>query len=217
MKIISDFYDYYDTICRQNYDDGLTLIRKASIDRKKITDKFRWFGNDIIIVGFATPPVYIGYITNYRENLFITTPRYECIWGKEKILNHVKPGSSKEYVRINSNEWAFLNFKQKLERAETYDWSDVFKEYGPIWSMTFSDWAAFIEKNPLLNRYQFAKALPPLKAYIALRKYVMNQAEPAKDIPQVSDEMMAEIKGFSAKTSFRKEKGQGPKRKRKGN
>lgn len=63
--------------------------------------------------------------------------------------------------------------------------------------------------NTQLKPYEFYRVHSPYQAYQELSMWFGNQAAPSKPIPHISDEVMAEAKGFD-KWSFRKE----PKRKR---
>jgi len=59
--------------------------------------------------------------------------------------------------------------------------------------------------NASLRDYDFMRIKDPYTAYQELSMYLGNMAFPNKPIPVISDEVMAEIKGFN-KFSFRKDK-----------
>lgn len=54
--------------------------------------------------------------------------------------------------------------------------------------------------------YNFMRILDPYTIFQELQMWFNNLAEPAKVMPKFSDKMMAEIKGFDPKYSFRKPK-----------
>ncbi len=61
-------------------------------------------------------------------------------------------------------------------------------------------------KNPKLENLGFAKVLPPHLAYNALQRYVYNQTNPEKPIPEMSNDLKIHQAGFDLKKSFRREK-----------
>lgn len=58
--------------------------------------------------------------------------------------------------------------------------------------------------NATLKDYEFQRVFDPYQAFQKIAQYLGNMAFPNKPIPEISDEIMAEIKGFD-KWSFRKE------------
>jgi hypothetical protein len=59
--------------------------------------------------------------------------------------------------------------------------------------------------NGKLKDLEFFRMFEPYLAFQELTMYMANTAEPRKEIPKISDEIMSEIKGFD-KWSFRKPK-----------
>lgn len=213
MFLKSNYHDFYDTIIHQSGDDGLMFVRNFDKNKAQIVlGDFHLPYNNMVIVGFCGK-TYIGLVLPNRDiNSLKTWIKYNTIWGIDNIFQYLNIDPNKKWWSyLRGSETYRARYEAYLKRAEKY-----FEEYGPIWIIESICDNISITVNPILNRWNFAKALPPQEAFLALRAWVISQHRPEKAIPKVSDETMAEIKGFSAKTSFRREKGEGPKRKRKG-
>lgn len=169
-----------------------------------------------VLVNFAGKK-YIGHARSI-DNLLSQTPKYDCVWGVDRLIDRYKIDGNAKHWKWGRAGARLYTFRESVQEVLDADYSKIDEKYGPIWIIQqFDRWSdIYIAKNPILDRWQFAKALPPQEAFFALRRWVISQHRPEKEIPVVSDNLMAEIKGFSPKTSFRKEKGEGPKRKRKG-
>lgn len=81
--------------------------------------------------------------------------------------------------------------------------------YEPVWEK-IGKWgskqtsAGRIAFNCSLKQYEFYRLFPPFQAFQEINMWLSNQAVPIKPIPEMSDEIKAESKGFD-KWSFRKE------------
>jgi hypothetical protein len=165
-------------------------------------------------VGFCGE-VYIGVKIKYKEKSYPEDKdiSYYC-YDKNKALdlinsendNIIRPMYSykihDKYYRKHAN--------REIEEAFTrINKSDIFTEYNcPIFVLK-----PFInpnyKKNLIINcelkQFEFQKVLDPYTAYQKLKTYVEGMAQPLRPIPELSDEVMQEIKGFDHKYSFRKE------------
>jgi hypothetical protein len=210
----SNYKDFYDSLIHQSGDDGLEFVRIHKKEWAEIPNpyvRYAWdqnYRDHDIIVGFCDQ-IYQGRVVGITSSDTATIPRYECIWGIDKILRHRKiDPDSKTWIRNAGNGNWGTNRERYIQEVES--WRYLFQKYGPIWLV--DPWLIHI--HPILDRWQFAKVLSPQEAFFAVRQWVISQHRPEKEIPIVSDETMAEIKGFDPKSAFRRDKGQGPKRKR---
>lgn len=64
--------------------------------------------------------------------------------------------------------------------------------------------------NATLSTVEFIRVIDPYTAFQEIQMFLGNMAQPEKPIPKISDEVMAEIKGFD-KFSFRKDPAKGKK------
>lgn len=93
-------------------------------------------------------------------------------------------------------------FVSEYHKPQEYRWQTVDGKM-----MGDKDKPYRIHYNACLKDYEFYRVFDTIAAYQEIAMWLGNQAEPRKPIPDISDEVMAEIKGFD-KFSFRKDKKQ---------
>ena len=70
-----------------------------------------------------------------------------------------------------------------------------------------------ITYHDCLGDFEFFRIFQPVQAFQEINMWLSSQAAPIKPIPQISDEIMLEVKGFDKKLSFRKDKTSNKRRK----
>lgn len=215
MRIVSDFRDYYDAVQATGQDRSLVYIRK-----KKEEDSFRLaatFGNyrswqsECITVS----QYIVGYCGQVYPALKLTADN-----GAEKFCYNLK--GVDDFVQANFREKQIEDYRQK-GRGKGYwpwwlrrhdfervfqKWEDAKGKYGDYFRDNHAP--VFVVKgkrvtyNGCLKEVEFFRVKDPYTAFQDISMYLGGLAAPEKPIPQVSDEVMAEIKGFD-KWSFRKE------------
>lgn len=140
----------------------------------------------------------------------------------EDFENYKKKGYSKNNTwyyndRRHSFEFFFqkkLELQQSIEkRAAPYfeGLRPIFvATYGPVWESTeryssVQTSSGKIVYNCPLKQYEFYRLFPPFQAFQEINMWLSNQAVPIKPIPEMTDQIKLEAKGFD-KFSFRKPK-----------
>lgn len=112
--------------------------------------------------------------------------------------------------------------EDELSKNEVWRRSWFEKHRSPVFVAEYipadREYGGKITYNAQLKPFEFYRIFDPYQAYQEVAMWLSNQAVPIKPIPEISDEIMAEIKGFN-KFSFRKDpapKRDSRKRKKKG-
>lgn len=129
------------------------------------------------------------------------TKQYTLAWGHgERHHNFENYFKKFDEFRASTNERAKPFFQNLCPVfVATYD---------PVWerekwsSKLISD-GKVVYHSPL-KHLEFFRVFPPYQAFQEINMWLSNQAVPMKPIPEISDEVMASIKGFD-KFSFRKD------------
>lgn len=208
MRIISKFLDYYD--CGQAYG-----MRDCIYLREQITIPLDNYGNPRKYwIGFCGKiyPTILGYYSfeDYEKAVEELGGPYWDFW-RDKIPYHKfsresfgqgEPGTLKCSTRYDHT---------LLDRKKMGDFfSQRFARHDKIFHEKkvpiFIDSSKELVLNGELSRHKFQRVFDPMSAYLELANYVGGVlGSPAKPMPKISDEIMAEIKGFD-KFSFRKDK-----------
>lgn len=230
MRIIYDRdteSDYYDCMQKYTEDRETTYNRKFSRTKTYPTlelykennqklgigifsPKYSEFSNEIFIIGFCGE-----LILCLEKTKWDTRKNPEYYYGYDNIieqivLSHETPRrQAKKHVR----KWELKcppSYYDKVKTAITQTqpkFIDKLFEATPIWKLNMGYYHDEIKvsNDPLLKRYNFQTVYSPPNAYQKLESYLYNVARPLKPIPEISDEIMAEAKGFN-KYSFRKDK-----------
>lgn len=110
---------------------------------------------------------------------------------------------------FNLRREAVVEFFNKLDKQKD-KFKHLFEKYqcpvflgncNPPWHHKAQ---ALVTYNGSLRDVEFFRIMEPYTAFQEISMWIGNQAEPRKKIPEITDETMLQIKGFDAKTSFRK-------------
>ena len=222
MRIISNFHDYYD--CAQSTGQDRTLIyqryskevspKGTSLPLHPLSYYNHQYYEESYTLGFCGKIIPF-FVLSINEKQWIC---YSLEQIDKFITNNFKQcyvdyyrGKTKWHRRAN---WGFWQTRKKYQ--ETFDKIDklsdttrmkTFEEHRcPIFLLHQTDRGKhLLTLNPSLKEFDFYRQLDPFQTYQEIAMFLGSMAEPRKPIPKISDETMAEIKGFD-KFSFRKPK-----------
>lgn len=231
MRIISPFHDYYDVVQSQGQDHTLIYQRRERTITPK-TYPFpvfhRWwrhYPGDMSlyqkVIGFCGkiyPAFWLskGEVKKTAFNIGDVDKFVHDNFNEKQIEGYMqkrhkrwKSGTNKNWP-FEQARFKFIEFFDKLDK-EKDKYRELFEqERCPIFVAESREtdritWKAVgtITFNPRLKDYDFQRAFDPYQAFQEISMFMGNLAEPRKPIPPISDEIMAEIKGFD-KWSFRK-------------
>lgn len=220
MRIISPLRDYYDCVQVGYASDDVVYLRHP-FEEEFPVGLYSDFNNDFsvqeCVVGFCGK-TYIGLTVNCG----LKKQTVYSIEGLEKFLAlHLHPKAWRQYQSTGTliPGWRAKNYKLEFQRVfgGIERWSKqkkpyasyILKELYPVCVLH----NRVVEYNCLLKPYEFYRVFPPQQAFQEIQQYLANLAVPRKPIPEISDEIMAEIKGFD-KFSFRKPKQKSNRRKK---
>lgn len=244
MRIISTFKDYYDCVARSGVDQSLVYLRKpkeVKVDGVAFPyqSAAHSFGPDAATVGFCDKVYsYVWYdvwandpgIPSHEQRLL----RRQVLRSAEEFDAYVratrdKHGQaryfSKERQRWRAEPYAGLDSQRGAEKW--FDEAEVRRDahealFHKLGAPVFIFGRSNVESNKLvfhvnakLSDVHFEHVIGPAQAYQELSMWLASQAHPNPPIPTCSNEDMIEAKGFDLKTSFRREPGEHPKRKKK--
>lgn len=217
MRIISNFRDYYDSLMAYDSDRDIIYKRTEVVHENYVyTSWYNYNGINIypLCIGFCGE-VFLGVHIQYRVQAYPESElvSYYC-YDKSKVMELINSNNENIVRPLYSYK---LNDKYHRKEAirdtecafTQTGVSNIFSEYNcPIFVAKASKaWnnKGKLRINTNIGRYEFQKVLDPYTAYQKLKTYVEGMAQPLRPIPELSDEVMQEIKGFDHKYSFRKE------------
>lgn len=239
MKIISDFKDYYDASQALGHDPTVVYFRKEekiiipdfpfpSIKYTKCVWSYRDWDRDINIIN----PYIIGFCGKIYAVIEMKASgvgeEYCYCYDMETVDVFMEKYCKKKDIeaffkknrwRKNSNHDNFKKFfNDTKEKREAF--KNIFVENGiPIFLAKEEtrvwgnyDKSAVLKTNVELKQYQFYKIFDVYTAFQELEMFLSNIAVPAKDMPEITDVLKADSKGFD-KYSFRKDSSKKKKRK----
>jgi len=236
MRIVSNFKDYYDCIQGMGQDQSVVYIRKTEeIERGypfRTLRSWSYYGNKIRInhytVGFCGKVYPLLKVTDVVENA--QQPEAFC-YTASNVNEFIESNYKEKEIEAYYNNKAYFYYKSPFplkcktvkEYFEEYAKSQnvyqyMFEKYNcPIflakYGRTYLNTKNFII-NPRLNEYEFFRVLDPYTAFQELFMWMSNQAQPRKEIPEISDEIMRSIKGFDDKYCFKQEPGKKRRKKK---
>jgi len=168
-------------------------IRGKAANYDKAVEQILKFVQMKVEKGLSRPKVLIGMVLMGETEKMVET--FEKMWSIPGVDERV----IKQFSSFGANEdIAELGTEEGKERLFKENRSPLFvakeRKY----------YDCLINYNAPLKDFEFYKIFDPHTAYQEISMYMYNFAEPMKEIPEISDETMAEIKGFD-KWSFRKE------------
>lgn len=173
-------------------------------------------GIDIYPVGIGfCGEVYCGVQIRYRVKAYpeCNLIKYYC-YDKQKVLELInsdcKDIVNTTYVYKKNDKYHRKDTVKKINEAfDRVYMPNVFTEYNcPIFVVKAVNNRKDRDKmliNTNIGIYEFHKVFDPYTAYQKLKTYIEGIAQPLRPIPELSDEVMQEIKGFDHPYSFRKE------------
>ena len=222
MRIISNFKDYYDCMVQYTNDHDTVFVRNTG---KFYEVNYNRSKNEKCLVELehdAQLPKYY-FVTGSPAKIYsqysfgvigFCRVNYPIVydWYNHTIIY--------DFSKVQLSAWSRIQGKNSNEFYDTYKQQSVAKEmaeaYGPIFlylngcmflhSPYYGKQSCFVLKNICLEKFGFAKIMPPEIAYNELQKYVYNTARPEKPIPEMSNDVKIELAGFDKKHSFRKSK-----------
>lgn len=103
------------------------------------------------------------------------------------------------------SKWDRNPTEDEMKRSEEWRRKWFEKHRSPVFVAEFtSEYEGRITYNAALKPFEFYRVFDPYRAFQEISMWMGNQAVPIKPIPEIPDEIMAEIKGFN-KFSFRKD------------
>lgn len=201
MKIISGHKDYMDGICKTDGDYDTLWIRKTEekeINIKTVLSKN--FNADIFwwadIVGFAGELYPCRRFCNSINGLEEAS-KYNAWHDFNRINYDIKSWPKRGWFWYKSSDFIPLINHEPFKNL-------LFETYGPCFFIHTNGTKVVL--NPRLESLGMAKVLPPQQAYMNIYRYLCNQKNPERPIPEMSNDIKVEQAGFDLKTSFRKEK-----------
>ena len=235
MRIISRFHDYYDCVQAMGQDRSLVYVRnpeevdckqggfffpsftacmRTYYDRFDATHKLDVDDHVVGFCGKVYPVVKLKYIDRNRA-IGEECPKKFCYNIEDVdafIHEHFKEKQiecyeSKDHIPNSQWQWYhrrrfFTEFFDK-NKGSTH-WENKFVEkHCPI--IVGDCRERKIIYNGKLKDLEFMRVFDPYRAFQEIAMYYGGMAVPLKPMPKITDETMAEIKGFD-KFSFRKDK-----------
>lgn len=183
-----------------------------------------------VMVGFCGKvyPVFRFHLFNHwnRDKMDIVKFCFNLEDIDNFVLEHFKEKDYEGYFATkklygktayrwrSSTQQAYKVFFEKCAEAKDKH-GDVFaKLHCPIFVMARENRgdSAIVTYNASLREHEFYRVFDPYQAFQEISMFLGAMAEPRKPIPPISDEVMAEVKGFD-KWSFRKPPSTSKKRK----
>lgn len=202
MRIISDFYDYYDAVAKVMYDGSLIYNRQTKIIKGR--PSYDWDRGLLksVAVHFCDYS-FLGYCFQMKDYSYS-----KYMWDVATINKFILEHFPKEIIkrercyRSNPYNQSFEKHYENFYKNRPQPSTEIWEKYGvPIVAMQNKD----VILNPNLGNFDFQRVKDPYTAFQELYMYLGSKAAPEKSIPQPTDKVMAEIKGFN-KFSFRKDK-----------
>jgi hypothetical protein len=224
MRIISPFYDYYDSVQAQGQDQTLIYLRapREIVSKTRLfpfVEKLRHWGNNIVarieVIGFCGRVYPVLLIQNPRDTAVKPVYCYNVNEIDAFVERQFKPLIVERYYAKKkrsywSERWNYTSHNTLValfQDAEQHagDYAHLFRdEHAPI----FRCWEGHetrITYNACLKDVQFFRVFDPFTAFQEIQMFLGGMAFPEKPIPKIDDMTMAAAKGFD-KFSFRKPK-----------
>jgi hypothetical protein len=225
MRIISGFHDYYDSVQAMGQDQSLLYIRNEREEFVKSKDyPFPYMYDSPSVyqytIGFCGK-IYPAIHTCYWFDSTRPDPNVWCYTLEDVdqfVESHFKKKEVEAYhtrqrrhrlrgrraylVRDDVKE-LFDEFEAKKE-----NYQEMFiKERCPVivgrYHSSHLGSPCQMIFNATLREYEFFRVVEPYTAFQEIQMFMSNLAVPLNPIPEISDKIMVDIKGFD-KWSFRK-------------
>lgn len=201
MRIISNFHDYYDPLCKHDSDRETLYIRKTvEVETIKIPIN-NWYTRDadlgvLWFCGVAYKRARLSILDCYKSQLAY---KVDCVEYQAAENWYSRHRSPQAFSRLKKSFYGPL-----FELRRFFNWKpeNAYPQV-PVW------WAG--EKSILNPRIMdiwpgFVSIMPPGSAYSSLLTWHAKIARPEPKIPSIPNDTRIEAAGFNLKTSFRKKK-----------
>ena len=225
MRIVSDFRDYYDCMAQYDTDRELVFVRNKAKPVEVELESVPAFGDGdfgsslrdwdspcsrlIVFCGKVYPVIEV---TRYRRKGGYL-PRqliYDRVAALERFGHKFwTPWWQRRETKTN-HEWIRGFYDTNESNPEI---ASLIQQYGPVFAVfnargpedeKIDRRKSLIVPNVCLSGFAFAKIVPPAVAWNELWKFVCNMNQPARPIPEMSNEVKIHQAGFDPKTSFRR-------------
>lgn len=231
MRIVSNFYDYYDSLGSYDKEDTSYYRVKKEISRNTGEDtskmeayyrhRYRRYTSNYRLDEYEFFTVlFCGYFykgIKYNEKFFYNpqkfTEEYETLANKKCVESYL---DSTTYYEDHNGDRRYMTEKElvfdKLNHQKRIPKFDASKYNSPV--CFYPDYQRIdsakrhhdvIILDACLKEIEFFRCVSVQETYQEIERWLCNQAPEHKPIPEISDKVMAEIKGFD-KYSFRKDK-----------
>jgi hypothetical protein len=234
MRIISDFHDYYDAAQSMGQDRTLIYQRQKrkiwSEEEKtnlklplRLQDRgwhlIRFYNLFVGFCGQLYPLVEIQRNEQERYTKHCYSIEQVDAWIvehcslKEQDIYKGKPYYEKHAVRrnwpVDGHRSEFIKYFDNCQAQEQFV-GPILEKYNVPLFIAENQWHNYkqetlITLNGSLKEVEFYRVFDTYRTYQEISMYLGNFVQPRKPIPAISDEIMAEAKGFD-RFSFRKEK-----------
>lgn len=221
MLIISKFRDYYDTAiaygidkeCAYDRKNEVILTHKRNKHRQESTHEFENKNYKYVFTNYTLGfcgEVYRIVTVFQKDKWNYSNDKLIGFYDAQSMIDYMKEHDiGLKEVRFRWHSWSRNRWQSETEVKEYFDKEikqttyDLFrKHYVPIWIAGYN----YIELNPVLKDYKFAKVKDAFTAFQAIHQYmagVLGNKE--KDTINISDKIRIKQHGFD-KWSFKTHK-----------
>lgn len=220
MRIISPFKDYYDCVQATGQDQNMVYLRTPK--ETEPSYPFPCFLNycyssshDFRLINHTVG--FCGKLYPVIEVIKLGTDTNKFCYTVEDVDAFIEANyKDKEIEAYYSKKWA-KNWTNGCQKVKFQRFFDEFKGNDPCYDKYFRDnhCPVFlgvyksnrentVTYNACLKDVEFYRIFDPYMAFQEISMYLGGMAVPQKEMPEISDKIMSEIKGFD-KYSFRKD------------
>lgn len=212
MRIISSFRDYYDSVQATGQDQSLVYIRKTQVIEPFKNYPFRDNGFTSYTIGFCGE-IYLGFSALFTHGDQSWESWCYDIEACDRFMEQLpepyrdsyyhKPPrrNSWRYGNSNHKRASLLRQFQEFPQRNSFRLKEFHKYKAP--AIVWGTCSTII--NPCLREFEFYRVKDPYTAFQEISQFIGGVlGSSGKEIPQMTDEDMQQIKGFDHPYSFRK-------------
>lgn len=207
MKIISNFYDYYDCVMKTSFDPDLVYIRneQEEILEREPCGLLSYFLSPYnlfpFIIGFCGK-IYAGYKKYYCLGEATKKMGVDIYFDEESAVKSI-PLKDQKQKKFKYILRAIKSFFDIPKRPQIY--LKFFRNNCPIFIIENFSKECKLIKNARLKPFEFYRIFDVYQTFQELQMYLGGLARPEKNTNDIPDKYLIEGKGFDTKWSFRKE------------
>jgi hypothetical protein len=230
MRVVSNFYDYYDGLCSYDKDDISYYRVKKEVststgeDTSKMQKYYRyryrqWINNYNLDDYEWFTVLFCGHIykgIKYDKKFYYNPDKFVAVYESKASKKIIEAFNQEQYFDDYNKDRRLMTEKElvynKLTHQRLVPKFDATKYNSPVCfypnyeriddAKRYHD---VIILDACLKEIEFFRCVDVRSTYQEIERWLGNQAPEHKPIPAISDKVMAEIKGFD-KYSFRKDK-----------